>query len=124
MPARYTTEQRLEMIDRIRRLPEQLTETVSGLTLGELTTHYLPQEWTVAQNVHHVADAHARLERVSRVILNERATHCQLVEHEQLEFVESHRLCDLVKLHTHTRTSQSHITHTRTTHTLTFSVCI
>lgn len=58
MPARYTTEQRLEMIDRIRRLPEQLTETVSGLTLGELTTHYLPQEWTVAQNVHHVADAH------------------------------------------------------------------
>jgi hypothetical protein len=46
------------MITAIRALPAQLADTVGGLTAEELTTRYLPNEWTVAQNVHHVADAH------------------------------------------------------------------
>ena len=58
MPAKFTTEQRVELTAKIRSLPEQLADAVRGLTADELTTHYLPQEWTVAQNVHHVADAH------------------------------------------------------------------
>ncbi len=58
MPAKFTTEQRVELTAKIRTLPEQLADAVRGLTAEELTTHYLPQEWTVAQNVHHVADAH------------------------------------------------------------------
>lgn len=54
----FTAEQRADMITKIRQLPELLAEAVRGLTPAQLTTHYLPNEWTVAQNVHHVADAH------------------------------------------------------------------
>lgn len=53
-----TPEQRQPLIDRIRSLPAQLTQVVSGLTTEQLTTHYLAHEWSVAQNVHHLADSH------------------------------------------------------------------
>ena len=46
------------MIARIRQAPGLLEQAVRGLTTEQLTTRYLPKEWTVAQNVHHVADAH------------------------------------------------------------------
>ena len=58
MTAKFTPEQRSEMIAAIRALPAQLAEVVHGLTTEQLTTRYLPNEWTVAQNVHHVADSH------------------------------------------------------------------
>jgi DinB superfamily len=58
MPTKYTPQERDAMIARIRQLPSLLEEAVQGLTVEQLTTHYLPSEWTVAQNVHHVADAH------------------------------------------------------------------
>jgi hypothetical protein len=46
------------MIDAMRRLPAELTALVSGLDDADLYTAYMPGEWTVAQNVHHLADAH------------------------------------------------------------------
>lgn len=49
---------RAEWIAKIRALPEQLTVAVAGLNAEQLTTHFLPNEWTVAQNVHHLADSH------------------------------------------------------------------
>jgi hypothetical protein len=49
--AKFTPEQRHEMITAIRALPAQLADTVGGLTAEEQTTRYLPNEWTVAQNV-------------------------------------------------------------------------
>ncbi len=47
-----------ENIDLIRTFPARLEALVTDLTPEELTTAYNAPEWTVAQNVHHVADAH------------------------------------------------------------------
>ena len=52
------TQMRRELIEKIRQLPAQIAQLVEGLTAEQLTTHYLPGEWTVAQNVHHLADSH------------------------------------------------------------------
>jgi hypothetical protein len=53
-----TAAQRQECIDQIQQLPSQLAALVCDLTPAQLTTHYLPAEWSVAQNVHHLADSH------------------------------------------------------------------
>ena len=45
-------------IEKIRRLPQQVEELISGLSPQELTAKPLADEWTVAQNVHHLADSH------------------------------------------------------------------
>ncbi|MXY95224.1 MAG: metal-dependent hydrolase [Caldilineaceae bacterium SB0670_bin_27] len=55
MPASSARE---DAIDKIRRLPLQVEELVSGLSPQELTAKPLAGEWTVAQNVHHIADSH------------------------------------------------------------------
>jgi len=47
-----------EKIDALRRFPAQLEALVADLTPDELTTAYNASEWTVAQNVHHLADSH------------------------------------------------------------------
>lgn len=49
---------RQALIDTIRALPERLAALVGGLSDAQLTTHFLAGEWTVAQNVHHLADSH------------------------------------------------------------------
>lgn len=46
------------LIDKIRRLPQQIAGLVDGLTDAQLTGHFLDGEWSVAQNVHHLADSH------------------------------------------------------------------
>jgi DinB superfamily len=54
-----TTQERMELINRISALPKQLEALVKDLTEQELEAH--PQgEWTVRQNVHHLADAHTQ----------------------------------------------------------------
>ena len=47
-----------ELIGKIRALPGEVERLVAGLTPEQLTTAYLPGEWTVAQNVHHLVDSH------------------------------------------------------------------
>jgi hypothetical protein len=47
-----------QRIDAIRQFPEKLAKLVEGLTPEQLTTAYNAPEWTIAQNVHHVADSH------------------------------------------------------------------
>ena len=49
---------REEAIEKIRRLPQQVEELITGLSPQELTAKPLSNEWTVAQNVHHIADSH------------------------------------------------------------------
>jgi DinB superfamily len=63
--------QRQQMIEKIRELPARLRERVSGLTDAQLTTHFQPDEWTVAQNVHHLADSHMNSFIRMRLILTE-----------------------------------------------------
>ena len=55
MPA---SDPRAEAIEKIRRLPQQVEDLVAGLSPQQLTAKPLPNEWTVAQNVHHIADSH------------------------------------------------------------------
>lgn len=50
--------ERQAMIAQIRQLPAQIEALVEGLSEAELGTHFLAGEWTVAQNVHHLADSH------------------------------------------------------------------
>jgi hypothetical protein len=70
-----TNEQRQPLIDKIRHLPDQLATLVNSLSVEQLTTHYLPHEWTVAQNVHHLADSHMNsFIRLKLILTEERPT--------------------------------------------------
>ncbi len=53
-----TEQERNVLIDKIRHLPQQIADLVAGLSAAQLTTHYLTNEWTVAQNIHHLVDSH------------------------------------------------------------------
>lgn len=66
-----TNEQRHDLIETIRAFPSQLRARVAGLTDEQLTTHFLEGEWTVAQNVHHLADSHMNSFVRTRLILTE-----------------------------------------------------
>lgn len=66
-----SSEQYAAYVDRLERLPAQVEHLVTGLTPARLTTHYLPGEWTVAQNVHHLADSHMNSYVRCRLIMTE-----------------------------------------------------
>ncbi len=60
---------RAEAINAIRALPAQLREKVAGLSEEQLTTAYNAPEWTIAQNIHHLADTHMVCIRRFKLIL-------------------------------------------------------
>ncbi len=60
---------RAEAIDAIQKLPAQLREQVGGLSVEQLTTAYNAPEWTIAQNIHHLADTHMVCLRRFKLIL-------------------------------------------------------
>jgi hypothetical protein len=62
---------RAAQIAAIAALPDQLRALVAGLDDATLTTVLVPGEWTVAQNVHHLADSHAQAFNRARLILTE-----------------------------------------------------
>jgi len=62
---------RQQCIERIRRLPEQTAELTAGLSPEQLTSHFLEGEWSVAQNVHHLADSHMNSYMRLKLILTE-----------------------------------------------------
>ena len=62
-------ETRADYISTIRSLPTQLREKVAGLNVEQLTTAYNAPEWTIAQNVHHLADTHMVCIRRFKLIL-------------------------------------------------------
>lgn len=66
-----TPQERQTYIDKLRRLPGQLAELVHGLSEQQLTTPFLAGEWTVAQNVHHLADSHMNSYIRCKLILTE-----------------------------------------------------
>ncbi|MCP4166491.1 MAG: metal-dependent hydrolase [Chloroflexi bacterium] len=53
-----SAKQRQTFIVKTQLLPSQIETLTAGLSAGQLTTHYLDGEWSVAQNVHHLADSH------------------------------------------------------------------
>lgn len=60
-----------QRINAIREFPAKLTALVEGLTPEQLTTAYNAPEWTIAQNVHHVADSHMNSFIRFRLLLTE-----------------------------------------------------
>lgn len=66
-----TNEKREELIGKIEALPTQIEELISGLTEEQLLTHFIPHEWTVAQNVHHLVDSHMNSVIRLKLILTE-----------------------------------------------------
>jgi len=60
---------RADWIEAIRQLPAQLREKVSGLSAEALTAPYHTGEWTIAQNIHHLADTHMVCIRRFKLIL-------------------------------------------------------
>ena len=66
-----TPTDRQAQIAAIRALPGQLAELTTGLTDAQLTGHFLAGEWSVAQNVHHLADSHMNAYVRSRLIATE-----------------------------------------------------
>lgn len=71
MPLSYQSEAIAHAIDRMRHVNFELERLVRGLSETELTTAYLPGEWTVAQNVHHLADSQLLLYMRFKLILTE-----------------------------------------------------
>lgn len=53
-----TPAERQQLIAELRALPEQVAALIAPLSPAQLSTHFLAGEWTVAQNVHHLADSH------------------------------------------------------------------
>lgn len=66
-----TDAQRQSCIDQIRQLPSQIADLVRDLTPAQLTARPLPGEWSVAQNVHHLADSHMNSYIRCKLILTE-----------------------------------------------------
>ena len=62
---------RQPLIAKIRQLPEQVAALTAGLTPEQLTTRFLAGEWSVAQNVHHLADSHLNSYIRLKLILTE-----------------------------------------------------
>ena len=60
---------RADYIEAYRKLPAQLREQVGGLSVEQLTTAYNAPEWTIAQNIHHLADTHIVCIRRFKLIL-------------------------------------------------------
>ena len=71
MPASLTPEERIAKIDRLRRFPDEWEKLVTGLSERELYTAFIPNEWSVAQNVHHVPDSHMNAYVRTHLILTE-----------------------------------------------------
>lgn len=65
------TNERIAVIhDFIHRLRKQ----ISGLSAEQLTTAYKDGEWTIAQNVHHLFDAHTNAYQLCKRVLTEENT--------------------------------------------------
>jgi hypothetical protein len=54
----HTHQERQTFIATIATFPDDMSALVAGLTDEQLTTPYLAGEWSVAQNIHHLADSH------------------------------------------------------------------
>lgn len=63
--------ERQQAIALLRTAHSELVATVAQLTVAQLTTVYVPNEWTVAQNVHHIPDSHSYAINNMRLVLTE-----------------------------------------------------
>ncbi|MGJ3238799.1 MAG: DinB family protein [Anaerolineae bacterium] len=60
-----------EHIAILRDFVPRLRALIAGLSPQQLTTVYIEGEWTIAQNVHHLFDAHVNAYQLARRVLSE-----------------------------------------------------
>ena len=53
-----SAEEHARLIEQIRRLPDQIDYLAGALSPGEMSGHFIPGEWSAAQNIHHLVDSH------------------------------------------------------------------
>ncbi len=92
MPASLTPEERIAKIDRLYRFPDELEALVKGLSDHELYTAFIPNEWSVAQNVHHLPDAHMNGYVRTRLILTEDKPALKIYEQDAWAKLEDYKL--------------------------------
>jgi hypothetical protein len=66
-----THAERQHAINLLRTGHDEIAAAVASLSTTQLTTMYVPNEWTVAQNVHHLPDAHSYAINNMRLVLTE-----------------------------------------------------
>jgi len=54
----FTLAERNILIQKIREFPRKLEALIADIPASDLVMSYLPGEWSIAQNVHHLADTH------------------------------------------------------------------
>jgi uncharacterized damage-inducible protein DinB len=71
IPQSFNEQDVRNWIEEIKALPKRLREAVSGLDEEQLNTSYREGGWTVAQVVHHLADAHMNAFIRTKLIITE-----------------------------------------------------
>ena len=66
-----TIAERQEAIQLLRIATDEIAAEVVHLSVAQLTTPFLANEWTVAQNVHHLPDSHSYAINNLRLVLSE-----------------------------------------------------
>jgi hypothetical protein len=66
-----TAEERITLIGKLEALPALLEAQVSALSPEQLLARPLAGEWSVAQNVHHLADSHLNAYVRTKLMLTE-----------------------------------------------------
>ena len=88
-----TATERQTRIEKIRNLPAQLEAVVQNLSDTDLHTHFIDGEWTVAQNVHHLADSHMNsFVRLKLILTEDKPT---LKPYDQDKWADLPDSCDL-----------------------------
>lgn len=75
-----------ELVAQIQEFPTQLLDLTEKLSVDQLTTAHVEDEWTIAQVVHHLADSHAWGLRRTKKILTEDAP--VISSYQQGQFAE------------------------------------
>ena len=75
-----------ERLATIRDFVPRLRELIAGLNAEQLTTQYNTPEWTIAQNVHHLADAHMHAYLRCKQILTQ--DEAQLFAYNQVDYAK------------------------------------
>ena len=87
-----TPEERTPLIAKLRSFPDVLDAALRSISADQLTVEALPGEWTIAQVVHHLADAHMHAyARFKHIQVEDYPT---FKPYEQTDWAETADACD------------------------------
>ncbi len=87
-----TPEERTPLIAKLRSFPDVLDAALRSISADQLTVEALPGEWTIAQVVHHLADAHMHAyARFKHIQVEDYPT---FKPYEQTDWAETAEACD------------------------------